>query len=401
MPNTYDFTQLHTLISSNISQSNYTHSSHPMSSEEFSSWREKMLSLDIPKTVSRITDKLDKLPAEGLHLFFENGTIKNSRDWYRARKEVKWISPVYLDCVCSDIDVSDWYKKLARYEKGKIGKQGKNTIIFNTFKIMLPSEFEISQNSLSKFAAFIMKRVGYIKETSEVLPYFYAFSKTGHSRYLWIFTSERFYFPESKEVEFRYSHDIYKNESFQICARNAEGARLFARAGTVYRKESVFFSDKTRQFSFAGRKAIQGFLHTFKAAMLEFFKSHHLTGSRTLMLPRLNYRKYRRHSRKYNVLFLLNAYFIELEKSGSYLLDGMYALDLTKELNSVYGAFKKARRGLASSMKGTYQEYGKPWHYEFNALMDSELMCYIMDINAVTYLNSMDKIHDSVFGVIE
>lgn len=400
---TYDFSNLHErLIQEGVFRSSTSAlSANNLSEEDLKKWRRGVLSLDVPKTVMNATLKLEKLPSAGVHLYFESGTIKNYQQWHSKCKRVKWMSNVILNNESTDIAAKSFYSKLSAFEKShfKPSSRKASPIIFNTFKIMLPTDFKVSRTSISSFASFIMSRIGTCGDSA--LPYFTAIEVSGRCTYLWIFTTERFYSQDGILVESKYAHDIYKDAKNHICSSTTEDATLFAKAGTVYKTEISDFSRKTRCFSNAGSKALKNFVHRFKAAMLSYFQAHHFNADRTLMLPRLNYRKYRRGSRKYKVLFVLNSYFRELEKAGSMLLDGLYALDMVDEMPRVCKQFNKIRKTLAESMRGTYHEYGKPWKYEITALMNPDVLTHIMDEVATRYLQSITALQASVFGIID
>jgi len=380
--------------------------------EQLEAWRKDVLSLDIPSCLTSAARKLNKLPTQGMHLFVRQDCVRSKAQWHTLRRHKQLVSHVFLDGKESNRSVRTFIHTLSAYELERFETRNKkknfnqnahqeecHPIILNTFKFCLPQQM----TDPAQFKAFAVAIAQKILTTDDgILPFFYMVStsakqdvsnseqQTCDIRYLWLCTTERFWYPGGHEIEKTYNRDYYWNpETGKTTSVPVEGAVLKHKKGDVYGKETVNFSLKTRALSFAGKGAWNAFFKRLRGAMIAYFKEHGF-GRTVFMLPRLAYDYYRSDSRKHKACRTVNLFMAHMEKEAETHAEGFYALNIEDQLHKFFSIFRDCRtRMIETIQRGSYRQAGRSWKLEFNALIANETLQTNLDLVGEQFIQSI------------
>ena len=387
--------------------------------EQLAAWRQNVLALDIPSLLSAYTRKLDKLPAHGLHLYVRQDYVRSVQQWRSLRRHTQLVSHVFLNGEESNRSVRTFMHALTAYELERFATRNKKKnfnpnahtdqcqpIILNTFKFCLPQQM----TDPSQYRAFAVAMAQRILATDDgILPFFYMIStakqhlsesvpQAGDTRYLWLCTTERFWYPDGQQVNKTYNRDYYWiPQTGKTSAVPVEGAVLKHKKGDVFGTETVNFSLKTRKFSFAGKGAWNRFFKKIRGAMLTYFKEHGF-GRTVFMLPRLAYDQYRANSRKHKACRTVNVFMAHMESEIDTYAEGFYVLNIEDQMYKFYSPFKNCRRDMIETMqRGSYRQHGRSWQLDFNALISNEALKNNLDVVGERFIKSIKNVLAPLF----
>lgn len=142
------------------------------------------------------------------------------------------------------INVKDFFYELDnfsydRFEANK--RNGKQYILCYQIDILMPEDLP-----LEKYYEMPIK---FMKDFAFELPYAFYCYQQGKGKYIRIYVSERYYYPNGREVIKYLDHDIYTNvKNGRLCKKDDPNAKLSKAKGSVIRTETIYFSDKIRTF---------------------------------------------------------------------------------------------------------------------------------------------------------
>lgn len=389
-----------------------TTSRRKMTAEELETWRNDLLSLDIPGHLASSNRKLNHLPTFGMHLYVRQDFVRDLKQWRALRHHKKFVSSVFINGKESNRSVRSFVQALSTYELERFETRNKKKnfsqnahsencqpIILNTFKFCLPPQMT-QPEQFRDFAIYMANHIAV--SDGQVLPFFYMVASstvndaydgdgaTHEIHYLWLCTTERFWYPKGKKVAKTYNRDYYYVPATgKTSTTDVDGAILKHKKGEIFGYEIIHFSLKTRVFSFPGKKAWQGFLKKVRGTMLTYFKEHHY-GNEVFMMPRLQFDNYRSRSRKHMACRTVNLFMAHMEHEVSMMTAGFYALNIADQMHQFFAIFTEARRRLIECMQqGSYRKYGRSWKVEFNAAIPLDMLGNNLDEVGDVFIQSI------------
>lgn len=237
---------------------------------------------------SRAQHQCEVLPTMGRHLFCRKGCFTNEEEILAEIAECDVISSLIMDGHESSVTVESFVSKLCVYE-ASIQKKSNHisSRILETLEIMIPSN--LRDEYFLPVATDIMEHC-FSTDKNGILPFFVLLKKRGKARYLELCISERYYFPEGREIEIRATSDYFRDpKTGRRCKEDSEDAVLCWRKGDVRRKETIYFTTKERFFR-VNDGAFHGLISKVKRAMRHVFNDY-CKDERTTIFPRLSYDK--------------------------------------------------------------------------------------------------------------
>lgn len=224
-----------------------------------------------------------EIPASGFHLFLRKECLHAYADWVELYAETMDLGGLFLSGCESSVFVEDYVRRLADYEN-TLATDDSSMRLLEVLKVCVPESFPVSQYlPLAKSIALQQ-----FSGSEGPLPYFVRIGRLGKSTYLYIFFSERYYYPEGNTIEKTRSSDFYRDSvTGRRCKADNPNAVLVWSKGDVYSEEVMFFSKKERFFRI-DKGSFYELISRVKGIMLDFFHRYIFEGTKAIF-GRLSY----------------------------------------------------------------------------------------------------------------
>lgn len=295
--------------------------------------------IDVKQVQYDLYDKarrgIDAVPASGYHLYVHKGCIYSLGEWKEFVHLTDSLGKLYLDCSETDIKDEEFVLSLAEFES-----EQRSSRLLEYLKVCVPMNYPKDRLvSLAKDIA-IEKFTG--KEG--VLPFFLRARRVGKSFYLYIIFSERYYYPEGKNVSKVRSSDFYRDsKTGRRCKQDDPNATLVWHKGEIVSSNTIYFSVKERFFRIEDH-AFYGLLKAIKKIMKEFFEAY-TPSEDSALFGRLSYDNLTSFSMKRKCR-LVNRSISRCEQKASALLYAYEQAGFTDSTDALKEAIKQWRQLL-------------------------------------------------------
>lgn len=196
---------------------------------------------------------------QGFHTYIHTFTITSKRQFNKYWKDCFQHSSLYLDSASSEHSFDLFMQRLWKEENSGSSHRNNNTRARYLYcsKIMLPLSIDVQKEAdFEKVEHFLTCLNHELFSTKDGdLPFFFGFYKVQTCTYIFLFHTERYYYPEGKMTPVIQQSDIYLRKSDNhMCKSTDPDAYLYLAKGTVVKEKFIYFTTKHRVFNYSNRK---------------------------------------------------------------------------------------------------------------------------------------------------
>lgn len=216
------------------------------------------------KKRNNVMRKCNVKAVKGYHTYIRKDCIHSAAEFDRICTVTTSISPLFLNGKTSDVSIDAFIERLFAYEQLR-----GSTRLLETLQVLLPVDYPASQYlTLAKAIASQQ-----FSDEEGTLPFFVRLGKHGTSTYLYLFFTERHYYPEGRTITILRDSDFWRDSvTGRRCKEGADNAVLVGTKGDFLRKEVIYFSTKTRFFRIDDM-TFKGLLYNLRIILVECFRN--------------------------------------------------------------------------------------------------------------------------------
>lgn len=196
---------------------------------------------------------------QSFHTFVETKPICSKAKFNYYYKKCFLTSPLYLDSKASNASLDTFLAKVWAMEDSSSSSKNKGTksrYLYFT-RIMLPTDLIVTNSSDAKRVEHCLVCINreLFHTPDGDLPFFFGYATIQKCTYVYLFHSERYYYPNGHKHKVMQTRDIYRQKSTgYMCKPDDPDAFLSNKKGTLLKEEIIYLTKKHRIFNYS-RKA--------------------------------------------------------------------------------------------------------------------------------------------------
>lgn len=211
---------------------------------------------------------------QSFHTFVETKPICSKKKFNYYFKKCFLTSPLYLDSQVSTTSLDEFLARVWAIEDSGSSSKNKGTksrYLYFT-RIMLPTDLFVTNASDAKRVEQCLIAIN--KELCPTpdgdLPFFYGYATVQKCTYVYLFHSERYYYPNGHKHQLIQARDLYRQKGTgYMCKPDDPDAYLSCKKGTVLKEDVIYLTKKYRIFNYSSKSQKMALRNKMKDIVIE------------------------------------------------------------------------------------------------------------------------------------